>query len=191
MVTSTALSMIIQGLCWLVFGISDKSVPGLFSGALNLGGIYVPTQRLAVGIIGLFFIVGLYFFILKTKTGLAMRAVEQDSDTAVMFGISVNRTSSVAFIVGFALAAIAGGLTASVYALDPAMGFYPVVKAFIIIILGGLGSVRGCIYGGFILGMMDSLTGTFLGAELSYMAGFIILIIVILIRPQGLAGRNV
>ena len=121
--------------------------------------------------------VGLYLFINKTRLGAAMRAIEQDKEAAALQGVNVNVVNGLAFAIGFALAAAAGALMAPIFKLDPMMGEQPLLKAFIIIILGGLGSIPGAILGGLILGLIDSIVATALGAEPAFLLSFVFIIL--------------
>jgi branched-chain amino acid transport system permease protein len=134
-------------------------------------------------------VAGLYLFINKTKIGAAMRAIEQDKEAAALQGVNVNVINGLAFAVGFALAAAAGALIAPIFKLDPMMGDQPLLKAFIIIILGGLGSIPGAILGGLILGLIDSVVATALGAEPAFLLSFVFIILLLLFRPAGLFGH--
>jgi branched-chain amino acid transport system permease protein len=118
-----------------------------------------------------------------------MRAIEQDSEASELFGVSINLVNMVALGIGFALAAIGGALIGSIFVLNPSIGLVPMLKAFVIIILGGLGSIGGCILAGLLLGIIDSVIGTLLGANLAYVVAFAILILIIIIRPRGFFGH--
>jgi branched-chain amino acid transport system permease protein len=133
----------------------------------------------------------LYLFINKTKIGAAMRAIEQDKEGAALQGVNVNVINALAFAVGFALAAASGALIAPIFKLDPMMGEQPLLKAFIIIILGGLGSIPGAILGGLILGSIDSILATAVGVEPAFLLSFVFIILLLFFRPNGLFGYEV
>ena len=120
-----------------------------------------------------------------------MRAIEQDKEAAALQGVNVDRINGLAFGVGFALAAAAGALMAPIFKLDPMMGEQPLLKAFIIIILGGLGSIPGAILGGLMLGLIDSIVATALGAEPAFLLSFVFIILLLLFKPTGLFGHAV
>ena len=122
---------------------------------------------------------------------LAMRAIEQDKEAAALQGVNVNVVNALAFGVGFALAAASGALMAPIFKLDPMMGEQPLLKAFIIIILGGLGSIPGAILGGLILGQIDSIVATVLGLEPAFLLSFVFIILLLLFKPTGLFGHEV
>ena len=119
-----------------VFGQLDKHVPPVFEGTRNVLGVMISVERLMIIPVAAVLVVGLYLFINKTRLGAAMRAIEQDKEAAALQGVNVHVVNGLAFAIGFALAAAAGALMAPIFKLDPMMGEQPLLKAFIIIILG-------------------------------------------------------
>jgi branched-chain amino acid transport system permease protein len=188
LVALLALSTFLEAAGYPVFGQLDKHVPPVFEGTRNVLGVRLSVERLMIIPIAAALVAGLYLFINKTKIGTAMRAIEQDKEAAALQGVNVNIVNGLAFAVGFALAAAAGALMAPIFKLDPMMGDQPLLKAFIIIILGGLGSIPGAILGGLMLGLIDSVVATALGAELAFLLSFVFIILLLLFRPAGLFG---
>ena len=188
LVALLALTTFLQAAGYPVFGPLDKHVPPVFAGTRNILGVMVSVERLMVIPIALVLVVGLYLFINKTKMGGAMRAIEQDKEAAALQGVNVHVINALAFAIGFALAAASGALMAPIFKLDPMMGDQPLLKAFIIIILGGLGSVPGAILGGLMLGLIDSVVATAFGAEPAFLLSFVFIILLLLFRPTGLFG---
>jgi branched-chain amino acid transport system permease protein len=188
LVALLALTTFLQAAGYPVFGPLDKDVPSVFTGTRNILGVAVSIERLVIIPIAAVLVGGLYLFITRTKMGAAMRAIEQDREAAALQGVNVNFINAVAFAVGFALAAAAGALIAPIFKLDPMMGEQPLLKAFIIIILGGLGSIPGAILGGLILGLIDSIVATAVGVELAFLLSFLFIIVVLLVKPHGLFG---
>lgn len=189
LLVTLGLSYILQSLGWSFFGTEDVRVASPISGAIHIGAIFMPSERLLAALIGLLLVALLYLLVQRTKIGRQMRAIEQDSEASGLFGVNVNTVNIVALGIGFALAAVGGALVGSVFFLNPSIGFMPMLKAFIIIILGGLGSIGGCVAGGLILGVIDSVAATLLGAQIAYAMVFAILIVVIILRPTGIAGH--
>jgi branched-chain amino acid transport system permease protein len=189
LVALLALSTFLEAAGYPVFGQLDKHVPPVFEGTRNILGVSLSVERLMIIPIAAALVAGLYLFINQTKIGAAMRAIEQDREAAALQGVNVNFINGLAFAVGFALAAAAGALMAPIFKLDPMMGGQPLLKAFIIIILGGLGSIPGAIFGGLILGLIDSVVATALGAEPAFLLSFMFIIVLLLFRPAGLFGH--
>jgi branched-chain amino acid transport system permease protein len=189
LVALLALTTLLQAAGYPVFGQLDKHVPPVFQGTRNILGVMISNERLMIIPLAGVLVVGLYLFINKTRLGAAMRAIEQDKEAAALQGVNVHVVNGLAFAVGFALAAAAGALMAPIFKLDPMMGEQPLLKAFIIIILGGLGSIPGAILGGIMLGLIDSVVATALGAEPAFLLSFVFIILVLLVRPTGLFGH--
>jgi branched-chain amino acid transport system permease protein len=136
-------------------------------------------------------IAALTWFIRRTIWGMAMRAVAKNRDAAALMGVPVRRVFALTFAVGSAMAAVAGGLLGAMFTIEPTMGEWAVVKAFCVVIMGGMGNVPGAVLGGVILGVAENLGAGFLPGGSSYKdgIGYAILIAVLLLRPQGLFGR--
>ena len=131
-------------------------------------------------------------FIQKTKTGKAMRAVSEDQGAAMLMGIDINKTISITFAIGSGLAAIAGILYCASYpVVSPYIGSLPGIKAFIAAVLGGIGSIPGAVLGAFILGMIETFTKAYISSQLSDAIVFIVLILMLVFKPQGILGKNV
>jgi branched-chain amino acid transport system permease protein len=189
LVALLALTTFLQAAGYPVFGQLDKHVPPVFEGTRNVLGVMISVERLMIIPVAGVLVVGLYLFINKTRLGAAMRAIEQDKEAAALQGVNVHVVNGLAFAIGFALAAAAGALMAPIFKLDPMMGEQPLLKAFIIIILGGLGSIPGAILGGLMLGLIDSIVATGLGAEPAFLLSFVFIILLLLFRPTGLFGH--
>ena len=133
----------------------------------------------------------LTLFINKTKAGSAMRAVSEDKGAAELMGINVNRTISMTFAIGSALAAVAGILYICQYqSLRPTLGALPGIKAFVAAVLGGIGNVPGAMLGGIVLGIIESMSKAYISTELSDAIVFGVLVIVLLVKPTGLLGKR-
>ena len=189
LVALLALSTFLEAAGYPVFGQLDKHVPPVFEGIRNVLGVMISVERLMIIPIAAALVLGLYLFITKTKIGAAMRAIEQDKEAAALQGVNVHVINGLAFAIGFGLAAASGALIAPIFKLDPMMGDQPLLKAFIIIILGGLGSIPGAILGGLMLGLIDSTVATALGAEPAFLLSFVFIILLLLFRPAGLFGH--
>jgi branched-chain amino acid transport system permease protein len=161
---------------------------------LIAGPLILPYDRLIAAVIAVVILSGLAWFLARTSLGQALDAVSQSRDSAAVIGINPKRMYTIAFGLGSALAGGAGALIAPIFALSPNMGELPGVQAFIIIVLGGMGSVGGSIIGGILLGIVQALGVGFLpdpNRALAYTQAFgaLLLILVLLVRPTGLFGR--
>ncbi len=177
----------LEGLASFLFGEVDKTVQAPFAGIMRLGPATLPVERIVVMLTALAIIFILYWFIFWTKEGTAIRAGAQDRNAALLQGISINRCSTLVMALGSALAAAAGSILAPLFMVNPYIGGTALFKALIIITLGGMGSIMGCALGGLILGFIEGFGYTYLGVW-TEMIGFILVIIILLIRPQGLLG---
>jgi branched-chain amino acid transport system permease protein len=187
-IVSLGLLWVLQATAQLSFGVLDKSVPSAVSGIVRVGGVIVSRERLFVILIAVALIVGLYLFLKFTRTGQAMRAVAQDSEAAALQGVNIELTSALGFGIGCALAGAAGALLAPIFAVSPTMGALPVVKAFIIIIVGGMGSLPGAVLGGLLLGAVEGVGTLFMSSAAVNILGFLMVIAILLLRPRGLLG---
>jgi branched-chain amino acid transport system permease protein len=191
LVALLALTTFLQAAGYPVFGQLDKHVPPVFQGTRSVLGVMISVERLMIIPVAGLLVVALYLFINRTRIGGAMRAIEQDKEAAALQGVNVDMVNGLAFAIGFALAAAAGALMAPIFKLDPMMGEQPLLKAFIIIILGGLGSIPGAILGGLMLGLIDSIVATALGAEPAFLLSFVFIILLLLWKPTGLFGHAI
>jgi branched-chain amino acid transport system permease protein len=189
-IVSLGLLWVMQAGAQLSFGVLDKPVPSAFSGIVRVLGLIISVERLVVTLCAVVLIVALYIFLRLSRPGRAMRAVAQDADAAALQGVNIEAVSALGFGVGCALAGGAGGLLAPVFAVSPAMGALPVVKAFIIIIVGGMGSLPGAVLGGLLLGGVEGLGSLFMGSAAVNILGFLMVIVVLLVRPRGLVGGS-
>ena len=186
-IVALGLYMILEGGSSVLFGHDWREIPSPYNDiVLSIGPVLVTLQRLLIFLVCVLLAIGVYFFIMKTLTGKMIRATSQNHDVASLVGISVNRMTLYTFALGSGLAAAAGTMIAPTFMVGPAMGLGPVTKAFVVIILGGMGSIRGAILGGFLLGMVESLGAAFVSSMYKDVFAFGILIIVLIFRPTGL-----
>lgn len=190
MIMALAIAITLQALAAIIFGPHEQSVARPVSGIINIGGVIVPRDRLVVGGIALVTLIVFYLFLRYARYGLAMRAVAQDSGAAALQGIRPGFIYSLSFGIGSMLAGLAGALMAPVYTIMPYMGSVPMMKAFIVVILGGLGSLPGAVIGGLLLGMVESTVATMYSTTTATMVAFGLVILILLFRPSGLMGRN-
>lgn len=187
-IVSLGLLWVMQSGAQLGFGVQEKSVPSTFSGVVRVGTLVVSLERLVVMLSAAALIAGLYLFLEYTRAGRAVRAVAQDADAAALQGVNTELVSMLGFALGCALAGAAGGLLAPVFSVGPTMGELPVLKAFVIIIIGGMGSLPGAVVGGALLGALEGLGALFMGSAAVNLLGFLMVIAILLVKPRGLFG---
>ena len=194
LITAIGVSYLLQNLALLLFGANTKSftsvvtIPAivLAEGQLTISGETIVTIIACIVIM-----VGLTVFIRKTKAGQAMLAVSEDKGAAQLMGINVNATISLTFAIGSALAAVAGVLLCSAYpTLMPTTGAMPGIKAFVAAVFGGIGSIPGAMLGGVLLGIIESLSKAYISSQMADAIVFGVLIIVLLVRPAGILGKQ-
>lgn len=191
LIISLALSILLQHLVQLLYGPDNYKIPSPVPGVMIFGGLYFPKERLAAVGISIIFLMGLYLLIFYTKLGRGMRAVAQNPDVAALQGVRISRIYMFSFFIGCSLAAAAGGLMGVIFLVNAFMGTFAVIKAFVVIILAGLGSIRGSVLGGLVLGVAESFGSTFLGTQYCDMIGFGLIMLVLIIKPSGLFGKPV
>jgi branched-chain amino acid transport system permease protein len=191
-VAAMALLMILEGGALYIFGTETKwFVLSWARRVLTVGGVSLQAHRLVL-IIGTFIVMAaLQLFIKKTSLGAALEATAQHREGALLCGIKVSRISAMAFVVGTALAGIAGVLVGPAVLLMPTMGMGPLLVAFSAIIFGGLGSTGGAVLGALLLGLVESLASGYISAVYSLVFVFGIMIVTLLFRPKGLFGKEV
>lgn len=189
MIATIGLAMILQNGALMVFGPDPQSMPAVAEGVVSLGPVMLPMSRLYVVAFSLVVLVVLYMFLMHSKGGRALRAVVQDIEIANAQGIRSQFMYPLGFGIGVALAAIAGALMAPVFSVSPSIGSTPLLKAFIVVILGGLGSLPGAALAALLLGVFESVANTFMSSSFSDMLLFGFVILMLIFRPSGLLGK--
>ncbi len=191
LITAIGVSLFIENGAQLVFGPDPKFFPSLAPRAdFRLGQVRVTSEQLTVIVLSFLLMLALRFFILKTRTGKAMRAVSFNLDAAKLMGISTDGIISVTFALGSALAAAAGVLIGmQIPKIDPLMGIQYGLKAFVAAVLGGIGNIPGAVLGGLLIGTSEVMVVGYLSSSYRDAIAFGILILVLLLRPQGILGR--
>ncbi len=184
-----AISMILANAVLLIFTATPRSVRTGIAGALEFAGVFFSIERVYALLTGYMAFLALHLFLQRTRLGKAIRAVAQNRDACYVVGIDVYKMSRLTFALGIGLAGLAGALIAPIFSLEPTMGQLVVLKAFAIVIVGGFGSVRGAAVAALILGLGESLMGGYVSATLKDGLAFLIIIAVLILRPQGIFGR--
>lgn len=193
LITAIGVSIFLQNLSQLLFSSSAKSMPVMFPSAmLQLGALQISSNTILNILTSVVMMIALQLLVNKTKMGKAMRATSEDAGAAKLMGINTNFTIAVTFGVGSALAAVGAVLYCNTFhQITPYMGGMLGLKAFVAAVLGGIGSIPGAMLGGYILGVAESLTTAAGGSQITDAVVFGILIIVLLVKPAGLLGKNV
>jgi branched-chain amino acid transport system permease protein len=183
--------IMIEGLGWQFFGTVEKGLSFPYEVLLRLpGGVIIPLSKVTVCLLAVLIIAVVYFVVGRTKLGRQMRAIEQQPKAAKLMGINSDRVVAMGFALGITLAGMAGGLVSTLYSISPTSGSGPMLKAFIIIILGGLGSVTGSVVASFLLGFIDSFGGTLFGPQAGHFLGFALVIVLLIFKPAGIFGHE-
>ncbi|MGI6279531.1 MAG: branched-chain amino acid ABC transporter permease [Acutalibacteraceae bacterium] len=195
LITAIGVSYLLQNLALLFFGPNRKFIVKFINvGSFELFGVSVSGISVIIWITTIVIMLGLYTFIKKTKIGRAMLAVSEDKGAAQLMGINVNRTISITFIIGSAMAGIASILYSAKYLnVDPYTGSLFGIKAFAAAVFGGIGSIPGAMIGGLFIGLIEALTASYLPDNLNAASdgfAFVILIIMLVLKPAGLLGKN-
>ena len=192
LITAIGVSYLLQNSALLIWGANPKSYTPVVSGTLHLfdGQLTISYVSLLTIVACIVIMIALTLFTGRTKMGKAMRACSEDKGAAQLMGINVNRTISVTFAIGSALAAIAGVLLCSSYPiLQPTTGSMPGIKAFTAAVFGGIGSIPGAMLGGVLLGVIEIFGKAYISTELGDAIVFAVLIVVLLVKPSGLLGK--
>jgi len=185
------LGLILQNLALRFWTADTRSVTTLYSGAVwNILGVRLPVVRVASLGIALVILFSLDLFLRKTYTGKALRATVENWEAATLMGIDIQRAYLLSFLMGTALAGVAGALVSVGYSIDPAMGMSWTLRSLVVMVLGGLGSITGTFIGGLILGVTESATGYFLTLTYKEVVGLVLFLLVLIFRPQGLFGAK-
>jgi branched-chain amino acid transport system permease protein len=195
LIVTFGLAYFLRNSAVIAFGPFPLKPPSFIPGVQRMGNLIVTNDRLVAGGVGLALILALLYFMQRTIWGQALDAVSQSRDSAAIVGINARRFNSFAFGIGAALAAAAGALVAPIFSLAPDMGVLPNIHAYVIVILGGMGSVSGSIIAGILLGESENLFTAFFPDPTRAFAytnafGVLVLMVFLIFRPQGLFGRR-
>lgn len=194
LITTVAMELVLQNLVKADFiaGPNTRTFPQILPlVSYKIGAITVSNLQLIALAVTVILCVVLQFIVNKTQTGRAMRATSYDRDAAALMGININKVISLTFALGSALAATAGVLVGMLYPrLEPAMGVMPGLKSFVAAVLGGIGIIPGAMFGGIVMGLIETLSKVYINSGLSDAIAFSILIIILIVKPTGLFGKS-
>ena len=188
---SLGLIYVFESIAILLWGVNSKQVVSPFYGlSLSFQGVSITYDRIIAVFVVIATLAAFGVLMKKTKIGLAMRATSQRNTTAMLMGINVEKIYMLTFAIGAALAAVAGGLYGIIFSFDYQVGAMPTIIAFAIIIMGGLGSIKGAIVGGLLYGITEQLATLFFGGIWGSAVAFALLIVVLVLRPNGIFGEK-
>lgn len=185
------VSLILQNVSLIMTSGVPRFIPSPFSDQpLSFGGISLAPARLFAAAVAFVVIIGVHYFLHHTKQGNAMRAAFQDKDASWLVGINVGLTYMFSYAFGAALAALGGALLGIVAFVDPMMGAKGLMKAFVVVTIGGMGNFVGAIFSGLLLGVMEALTAGYISSLYKDVIGFVLVVVILVFLPSGLFGRK-
>ena len=190
LIATIALALIFQEGMLLIFGGHFLGIPSTLEGVVSVFGVTIPYQRVLILVAAAAMLFATWWLLHRTRLGLAIRATANDLEVAALMGMNVNRVAMATVAISVALAAIAGVVVAPVFVVDPFMWLAPLVTMLAIVVLGGLGSLKGSLIGAFIIGYVEAIT-VFALPQGSFLKGAValtIMVVVLLARPEGLFG---
>jgi branched-chain amino acid transport system permease protein len=190
MIMTLGISLIVTGSVEWVFGSTPVAVPSLANGSFAFWGVTLPKDRAIVIVAGVVTMLGLWAFLRFSMWGQGLRAVSQDKEMASAMGVPVRKVQAFGFGGAAGLAALAGVLVASVLYTSPTVGNDALVKAFMVVIIGGVGSVSGAVLAGILVALLENFSSVWLGANVSSVITFVFVLLVLILAPRGLVGRT-
>jgi branched-chain amino acid transport system permease protein len=188
MIATVGAAIVIESAALLIYGPRVKQMPPIIEGQVKFLDVVIQYQGLVIILVAALSLVLLNLFLQKTRYGLAIQAVSQQMDAARLMGIPTVATFIIVMGISAALAGLAGSLLSSVFYLSPTAGYTPLVKALVVTIFGGLGSVKGTIWAAYIIGLLEAFLTVYLGAGWGLPGLFLFMILMLVIRPRGLFG---
>lgn len=189
MIAALAVAVIIKGAVTVIFGVEGPPIERPISGVVRIGAAVLPKDQLFAAGVAFLLVGATYLLLHHSRLGLAMRAVAQEPESARLQGIAPRRTYPAAFGIGCLLAGFAGALIAPLYSVEPYMGDAALMKAFVVVVLGGLGSIPGAVAAAVLLGAIDAGISLVYDATAAALASFVAVILLLIVRPAGLLGR--
>ncbi|MBU8905653.1 branched-chain amino acid ABC transporter permease [Desertibacillus haloalkaliphilus] len=190
-IAAIGILLFLEAFAQLVWGADYRRMPTPYGEVINVFGLTFTMQRLLVILGAVVSMILLYIFLKKTIIGATIIAMSQNREGAFLMGINSNRVAMMTFAISGALAAIAASLASPINLVFPGMGHLVILKAFVIIIIGGMGSIPGAIIGGYILGLAESLGATYISSNYSDVIAFALLVIILTVKPNGLFAKGV
>ena len=189
-IASIGLLLFLEAGAQALWGADFQRMPTPYTSIVEMGGITAPAQRLLIIVAAFALMVALHLFLTRTTTGSTIIAMAQNREGASMVGIDANRVSMLTFAISGVLAAVAATLYAPINLVYPAMGHLVITKAFVIIILGGMGSIPGAVLGGLIIGFAESFGAYYISTDYKDIIAFVLLVVILSMRPEGLFAKR-
>jgi branched-chain amino acid transport system permease protein len=187
---SFGLMVFLQALAQFIMGADYFAIPNtLLSGVLNIGGLVLPVPQLAAIVGASTATALLYWFVFRTRMGRTLRAAAQDRQAAATLGVNVDLMYALAWGIGAACVGVAGSFLSNFYSVFPRVGAVFVLVAYVVVALGGFGSIHGALVAGILIGLLQVLAGFFVSSELKFVPVYLLYLVVVLLRPRGLFGR--
>ncbi|WP_018133309.1 branched-chain amino acid ABC transporter permease [Effusibacillus pohliae] len=190
MIAAVGVMLFIEATARALWGSDYRRLETPYDDVIHLFGVTITEQRLIVVAAAVLLMVGLHLFLKRTVIGATIEAMAQNREGAFLVGINANRVSLLTFAIASGLAAAAASLAAPLNLVYPSMGAMVNLKAFVIIVLGGMGSIPGAVLGGYILGLAESLSGTYISSEYKDLVAFLILVLILTVKPTGLLAKE-
>ncbi len=190
-IAAIGILLFLEAFVQLLWGAEYRRMLSPYDQVVEIAGLTVTLQRLLIIGTAVMVMVLLYVFLKKTMTGAAIVAMSQNREGAFLVGINANKVAMITFFISGGLAAFAASISSPINLVFPGMGHLVILKAFVIIIIGGMGSIPGAIIGGYIIGFSESLSATFISNDYKDLIAFILLVVILTIRPKGLFAKGV
>ncbi|GAB3055520.1 branched-chain amino acid ABC transporter permease [Virgibacillus ainsalahensis] len=189
-VAAIGILLFLEALAQLIWGADYRQMPTPYGDVVTFGGLTLTVQRMIIVIAAIAVMILLYLFLKKTFTGSTIIAMAQNREGASLVGVNTNNVAILTFFIAGALAAIGASLSSPINLVSPGMGHLVILKAFVIIIIGGMGSIPGAILGGYILGFSESIGATYISSDYKDIIAFVLLIAILSIKPQGIFAKG-
>jgi branched-chain amino acid transport system permease protein len=189
-ISALGLMLILENSVLIIAGGSQKKMEAGYGEVLTIFGFTTTGQRLLVIFVGVLLLAACYLLIKKNKYGIAIAATAQEPDGAQLVGINTSRVHMMTFAIGSGLSAVAINLVGPIYLISPSMGHGPIAKAFVVVILGGMGSIPGAVMGGYLLGLLESLGAGYISSDFADLFSFLVLVVVLYFKPTGFFGEK-
>ena len=189
-IAAIGVLLFLEAVVQAIWGADFQRMPAPYPGVISFMGLFMPIQRVLIVVGAIVLMLGLHFFLKRTTTGATIIAMAQDREGAFLVGIDANKVSMITFAIAGFLAAVAAALFAPINLVYPGMGHLVIMKAFVIIVLGGMGSMPGAIVGGMIIGFAESFGAFYVSTNYKDLIAFALLVIILSLRPQGLFTKG-